>query len=116
MTNFLGAEFLREQLEEVYQASQYLKKLLQMTEEERAQLPQAYAGRGYDTSYEEEVERALEAILEKAEEAWRFMDGLSSAPIVYTGPGTTEEVIEMLERLLREQHRAHTRKKKVAIS
>jgi len=114
MTNFLGAELLQEQLEEIYQASKYLQQLLEMPEEERARLLDVFAQRGYVTTYENEVKKALEAVVRNSEAAWRFLDGLSSAPIIYTGPGSTEEVIEMLERLLRQKRRGSAKKRAVS--
>lgn len=99
-TNFLAAGFIREQLDDVRDNAEYLKRLLAMTDEERDLLVDRYAAQGYYTSFVREVEKALDAIVAGAREVHTFISNLSSQPIIYTGEGDTQQVIDMLERLL----------------
>lgn len=99
-TNFLAAGFLQEQLKDVRDKAEYLKRLLAMTEDERDLLVDRYAAQGYYTTFVREVENALNCVVDGARELDAFMNRLQCQPIIYTGEGETQQVIDMLERLL----------------
>lgn len=99
-TNFLGAGFIAEQVNDIHEQAAYLKRLLQLTLEEREELIDSYASKGYYTTFEGEVEKALSAVVDGSRQICDFMNGLQCQPIIYTGDGDTDQVIDMLERLM----------------
>ena len=100
MTHFLEVGSLREGISEIRENARWLQTLLAMTPEQRNALEQARAQQGDLTTYHESVGVALHQILSQAEELVDFLDHFESDPIIYTGKGSTVEVIAMLERLL----------------
>jgi len=87
-------------LKEVRESAEYLKRLLAMTEDERDLLVDRYAAQGYYTTFVREVEKALNGVVDGTRELDTFMNKLQCQPIIYTGEGDTQQVIDMLERLL----------------
>ena len=99
MTHFLEVGSMREGLQEIHENTQWLARLLSMTAEQRAAMDKARLQQGELTTHTDEVKQALTAVLEQAEYMVRFLDQFESAPIIYTGPGTTAEVLAKLEQL-----------------
>ncbi len=87
-------------MKEVRESAEYLKRLLAMTEDERDLLVDRYAAQGYYTTFVREVEKALNGVVDGTRELDTFMNKLQCQPIIYTGEGDTQQVIDMLERLL----------------
>jgi len=79
MTNFLPAGIINERLEELVEKTSQLEELLKDREDVHAQLAEI-----------REIAKSLEA----------FMQSFSCQPLIYTGRGTTEEVIDRLEWIL----------------
>lgn len=104
MTNFLEVGFMRESLVEVHEKALHLKTLLQMSADERDQFEKSQEEGGHGLNYLAEVTRAIDDVIALSGDMVTFLDDLPSAPIVYTGDSTTEEVITLLERLLRSHH------------
>lgn len=111
MTNFLEVGFMKENLAEAHKKARYLKTLLQMSADERDQFERGEEERGRGLNYLAELTGAIDDVIALTGDMAAFLDGFPSAPIVYTGEATTEEVIALLERLLR-THRAETSLKK----
>lgn len=103
MTHFLEVGALREGLQEIFDNARWLRRLLSMTPEQRAALEQARVAQGDITTYADDVRSALGAVLGQSEELVRFLDQFEANPIVYTGEGSTAEVLAMLERLMSQQ-------------
>jgi len=99
-TNFLGAGFIAEQINDIYEQARYLQKLLQLTLEEREELIDSYAAKGYYTTFESEIGKALNAVVEGSRQTCEFMNNLQCQPLIYTGDGDTDQVIDLLERLM----------------
>ncbi|MHB9146241.1 MAG: hypothetical protein ACYC5Y_13000 [Symbiobacteriia bacterium] len=99
-TNFLAAGFLQEQLAELHEKAEQLKHLLEMNEHDRDLLVDRYAAQGYYTTYVREVEKALNTVVSASSDMHDFLSRLSCQPIIYTGEGETQQVVDMLERLL----------------
>ncbi len=106
MTNFLRTDFLRERFKEIGEAAGYLDYLLNLTGPDRKKLVRDFAKRGFKTSIKLELKRTVRAIKLYAEGSAEFMDRLPSQPVIYTGAGDTERVIEMLESLVGEGQKA----------
>jgi len=100
MTHFLEVGSLREGIQEIIENGLWLRRLLAMTPDERAALEQARAKQGDLTTYGQSVGDALSAVINQAEELATFLDRFESAPVIYTGDGTTAEVMVMLERMM----------------
>lgn len=81
MTNFLPVAMIGEGLEDI------VKKLDCLVD-------------GLDSVDLETLKKELEAVKRSAEEILEFLGRFSCGPLIYTGKGTTEEVIERLEWLL----------------
>lgn len=90
---------MRDGLQEIHENAQWLLRLLSMPAEQRAAMDQARFQQGELTTHADEVRQALSAVLEQAEYMARFLDQFESAPIIYTGPGSTAEVLAKLEQL-----------------
>ncbi len=99
-TNFLEVGALREGLQEIYENAQWLGRLLSMTPDQRAAMEQARVAQGDVTTYTDDVRTALSAVIEQSGDLVQLLDRFESNPIVYTGDGSTAEVLAMLERLL----------------
>ncbi len=108
MTNFLRTDFLRERFRQINEAAEYLDHLLTMGGPERKKLLYRYAKRGFKTTVREEMIRTARSIAGMAGDTAEFMDQLASQPLIYTGPGDTDAVIEMLEGLVALGHRKKT--------
>jgi len=100
MTHFLEVGSLREGIQEIVENGQWLRRLLAMTPEERTALEQSRAQEGDLTTYRQSVGDALNAVLTQADELATFLDQFESAPVIYTGEGSTAEVMVMLERMM----------------
>lgn len=100
MTHFLEVGSMRDGLAEIHEHAQWLWRLLAMTPDQRVAMEQARLQQGDMTTHAEDVRTALAAVLQQAEEMMRFLDQFESAPIIYTGEGSTAEVLTKLERLM----------------
>lgn len=100
MTHFLEVGALREALHEIQENAQWLRRLLSMPPEQRTALEQTRVQQGDMTTYNDDVRAALGAVLMQTEELVLFLDQFESHPIIYTGEGSTAEVLAMLERLI----------------
>lgn len=99
VTNFLSAAAVSEAIQELHEGCRYVEMLLNMSDAERARFAEANARKGMPTSVDEEVRNTVATMRETARAAKEFLDGLQSQPIIYTGEGTTDEVLAMVERL-----------------
>lgn len=79
MTNFLPAGIINERLEELVERTSQLGELLKDRADVHAQLAEI-----------QEIAKSLQD----------FMQSFSCQPLIYTGRGTTEEVIDRLEWIL----------------
>jgi len=100
MTHFLEVGALREGIQEIHENADWLRRLLAMTSEQRAALEQTHAQHGELSSYADDVRSALRTILNRSTELTAFLEQFESNPFIYTGAGTTTEVLSMLERLM----------------
>lgn len=78
MTNFLAAGIINENISDINQKARELKELL--------------AEKKY-----EQMEKCLNELEEMALDVWVFIERFQCEPLIYTGPGKTEEVIKRLE-------------------
>lgn len=78
MTNFLAAGIINETISDINQKARELKELL--------------AEKKYD-----QLQKSLDELEEMALEVWVFIERFQCEPLIYTGPGKTEEVIKRLE-------------------
>ncbi len=99
-TNFLAAGVLRERLQEIRDAASYLQRLLHLDEAEREVLLAQYASEGCYTTFIDEVEKTLASLATHSRELSALLDSLQCEPLVYTGEGSTEEVMALLNHLL----------------
>ena len=97
---------MREDLHEIYHHALKLGQLLSMTPEQRREMEHARTQQGELTTYADDVRAALSAVLTRSEDLMLFLDQFESAPVIYTGEGTTAEVLSMLERLIALTHSA----------
>lgn len=100
MTNFLEVGQMRDGLVEIRENAQWLWRLLTMTPEQRIAMEQSRIQQGDMTTHADDVRKALLAVLEEADSMIAFLDQFESAPIIYTGEGSTAEVLSRLERLM----------------
>jgi hypothetical protein len=100
MTHFLEVGSLREGMQEVRDNARWLWRLLAMTAEQRVAMENTRVQQGDLTTHADDVHTALTHLLEQAEDLVQFLDQFEAAPIVYTGAGSTAEVLAMLERLI----------------
>ncbi|MCR4398508.1 MAG: hypothetical protein NUV93_06050 [Firmicutes bacterium] len=84
MTHFLACGFLRECLAEIAESAVRLDRLLET------------GGRTVD----DEARVAARFMAARSARAVELLDSMSCEPLVWTGEGTTDEVIRRLERLL----------------
>ncbi|MFZ5824432.1 MAG: hypothetical protein ACOY94_08900 [Bacillota bacterium] len=99
MTHFLEVGSMREDLAEILKSAQWLKRLLSMSQSERMAIEQARVRQGDMTTINQDTQAALQTILERSEELLGFLDRFESSPIIYTGEGSTQEVLAKLQRL-----------------
>jgi hypothetical protein len=100
MTHFLEVGSLRDGVADIRENAQWLWRLLTMTPEQRVAMEQARLQQGDMTTHADDVRKALLAILQESDSMVGFLDQFESAPIVYTGEGSTADVITRLERLM----------------
>jgi UDP-N-acetyl-D-mannosaminuronate dehydrogenase len=100
-THFLEVGSMQEGVQEVLENAQWLRLLLNMTPDQRAALEQGRIAQGAMTSHTDDLQRVLAAITARCEEMIGFLDQFESAPVIYTGNGSTAEVLTMLERLMK---------------
>ncbi len=100
MTHFLEVGALREGIQEIHESADWLRRLLAMTPEQRAALEQAHAQQGDLVTYEDDVRTALRTVLNRSAELTDLLEQFESHPFIYTGAGSTAEVLAMLERLM----------------
>lgn len=81
MTNFLPAGIINDRLEEIIQKTASLEQNLKALDIE-------------------ELHHKISEINKIAEELVEFLNRFSCQPLIYTGKGTTEEVIDRLEWIL----------------
>lgn len=91
---------MRDGLQEILENALWLRRLLSMTPEQRAALEQARLQQGDMTSYADDVRTALQGVVDQAEDLVTFLTQFESDPIIYTGEGSTADVLAMLNRLL----------------
>lgn len=84
MMQFLEVASIREDLEEMVSSARKLNELLPA---------------GETATVNEEMRKHLRVILDRAEAILAFLDRFESGPIIYTGRGTTQEVLSRLHRL-----------------
>lgn len=99
MTNFLEVGSMREELAEILKTAQWLHRLTAMSHSERQAIEQARVRQGDMTTINQEILAASHAIAERSEELISFLDRFDSSPIIYTGEGSTQEVLAKLQRL-----------------
>lgn len=78
MTNFLPAGIINETLEEICQQITKLKELM-------------------DAGDNDKAKQGLIELEETALELWVFIEKFSCQPLIYTGQGSTDEIIRRLE-------------------
>lgn len=102
-THFLPAGAFSDILKDIRDRTQYLKHLLELTDGEREGLVARYASEGYYTTFHHEVEKTVLGLAKETDNLWRITDSFQSEPLLYTGEGTTEQIIALLTQLL-DQH------------
>lgn len=78
MTNFLPAGIINETISDINQKAREMKSYLA---EDRL----------------DELKKSLDALEEMALDLWVFIERFKCEPLIYTGPGKTDEVIKRLE-------------------
>lgn len=101
--HFLRAGALVEGIAELREQAAYLRTLLQLSDQQRTALILRYEQEGYYTTFVQEVEKTLDAVVRGADELSRVIGEMPCEPLIYTGEGTTDEVIEMLDSLIDSQ-------------
>jgi len=91
---------MREGLQEIHENTQWLVRLLSMSPEQRVALDRARLQQGELTTHADDVRRALTTVMEQAESMIQLLDQFEAAPIIYTGQGSTAEVLAKLEHLI----------------
>lgn len=99
-THFLKAGVVREAVSELHSKAVYLRRLLGMNDLQREQLLAEKIAAGHYTTFAHEVETTLQVLVEESDRLLALLESLQCEPLIYTGEGTTEEVIDRLERLL----------------
>ena len=84
MTHFLSCGFLRDYLTEIMESAARLDRLLE----------------GSGRAPDDEARLAAGFIADRARQAVELLDSMPCEPLVWTGPGSTEEVIRRLEEML----------------
>ncbi len=98
MAHFLRLSGLPESLEEIDQAARYIEHLFSLPVEDRKALLRRLSGPGRRATYESELRRALETIYREVGRLRETLERFRSDPIIYTGSGSTDEVLGCLER------------------
>lgn len=78
MTNFLAAGIINETISDINQKAKELKELL--------------VEKNYD-----QLQKSLDELEEMALDVWVFIERFQCEPLIYTGPGNTQDVIKRLE-------------------
>jgi hypothetical protein len=81
MTNFLPAGIINETISDINQKAREMKSYLA---EDKL----------------DELKKSLDELEEMALDLWVFIERFQCEPLIYTGPGKTDEVIAHLERAL----------------
>lgn len=102
--HFLRAGMLLEGLAELREQASYLRTLLQLTDQQRTALILRYEQEGYYTTFGQEVEKTLGSLVSGAEELSGLVGNTPCEPLIYTGEGNTEQVIDLLDTLLDSHH------------
>jgi len=110
VTNFLPAAFIKDNMEELREGLQFLQRLLDSSAKERELILEEQARQGCYTTYDQLLWQTVGELLHVSQRTCDVLDDLPSDPVIYTGPGSTSEVIRMLERLMYE----HRKKKQPA--
>ncbi|MGE5484449.1 MAG: hypothetical protein ACM3X4_05495 [Ignavibacteriales bacterium] len=84
MTHFLSCGFLKDSFLEILESAGRLNRLLESS------------GRSPD----DESRLAAQFIEDRARQATELLDSMTCEPLIWTGTGTTEEVVRRLEELL----------------
>ncbi len=100
MTHFLEVGSMREELGEILESAKRLRKLLSITPDQRLRIEKDRIQQGDMTTIADEIQATLGEILEQTEEMVNFLDRFESSPVIYTGPGSTQEVMALLQRLV----------------
>lgn len=99
MTNFLEVGSMREELAEILASAAEIHRLLALSASERLAIEQSRVRQGDLTTVSQDLQAAAVAIVSRCEEMLTFLDRFESEPIIYTGPGSTQEVLTKLQRL-----------------
>lgn len=78
MTNFLSAGIINETISDINQKAREMKQFLA-------------------ESRLDELKKSLDELEEMALDLWVFIERFQCEPLLYTGPGKTDEVIKRLE-------------------
>jgi|GEM_PF-1622720 len=100
MTHFLEVGSMREELGEIVELAKHLRRLLAVTPDQRLRIERDRIAQGDITTIGEEIQVAVTELVERAEELAGFLDRFESNPVIYTGPGSTQEVMALLARLV----------------
>lgn len=98
MTNFLPACFIKERIAEIGEGLDYLLTVLQEADGNHEP-----GSEHLSEKVSEEVRQVIGNLKLKAAETSEFMQRFPSDPLIYTGEGSTDQVIAMLESLLAEK-------------
>lgn len=99
MTNFLEVGSMREELAEILASAAEIHRLLAMSASERLAIEQSRVRQGDLTTVSQDLQSTTLQIVSRCEEMLSFLDRFESEPIIYTGPGSTQEVLAKLQRL-----------------
>jgi uncharacterized Zn finger protein len=118
LTYFLRAGLISEQMEEIYQKAFHASVLLQKQQKKKGADSQMTSGLFPDDeltastnhwTHQKEIQTALLAIMKSAQQVRQLLDQFPCEPLIYTGEGSTDEVIHMLEGLLVAQRKRKSR-------
>lgn len=98
MTYFLRLTGFLESLENIEQAARYIERLFSLSTEERKAFLDRISTQGHQVTYEGELRRALDTILAEVSAVKSVTSRFRSDPFVFTGSGSTEEVLDRLEQ------------------
>ncbi len=111
MTRFLAAGFLREDLKELHEGLAGLRRVLDMSAEEKEKLLDDLAQQGRFTTYDQLIWQTVGDLLQTAARAHQLVDDLPSDPLIYTGDEATDQLITKLEWLLHQQEASNGARK-----
>jgi len=99
-THFLEVGSLRDELQEIRANADYLWQLLSMTHEQRTAMDKERMQQGELRTHGDDVRQTLQSLVQQAQSLVDFLDQFESAPVIYTGSGSTAEVLAKLDRLV----------------